>query len=132
MNRQDVKLFLEMFFSNFLMHERFLLELIDLISGSGYEKSFKKILMKQLYILSVRGVLATETKEFELIGDGIFSMHLTGKGFNIRALYCFLSNSQPAFLTAFYERGGKKKTDYVPYLDVAQTRKREMEEKYNG
>ena len=103
-----------------------------MIAGSGYENSFRKILLKQLYILSVLGIQVTDTKEFELIGDGIFSMHLTGHGFNIRALFFFLPNSQPAFLVSFEERAGKKKTDYSGYLSLAQDRKKEMEEGFNN
>ena len=131
MNKRQVAEFLERYFSNFLIHNRFLAELLSLISGTGFEKSFYKILQKQLFILSSLGVLATEMKEFELIGDGIFSMHITGKDFNIRILYCFMPNSQPAFLLPFFERQGKGRTDYSSYLPVAQTRKLEMEAEYN-
>lgn len=127
----QVILFLTELFSQFVCHSRLLDELADFISGSGYEKAFFKQLQKRLYQLSAFNLHAVQLEEFEPLGDGLYSMHLAGKNFNIRILYCFLPNSQPALLLAFYERGNKKKTDYTSHIPTAKDRKAEMEAQYN-
>lgn len=48
--------------------------------------------------------------------------------FCCRILYAFAPDQSPVLLTAFFERGGKRKTSYEPYIPVAQRRmKEEME-----
>lgn len=67
-------------------------------------------------------------KEFELLERVIYSMHISsGRKFNIRILYGFLSNQKPALLMAFYERGGHSNTDYTGKMDTALIRLKELE-----
>ena len=73
-------------------------------------------------MLTLLGAQAVQSKEFESIGNGLFSMHLTGSGYNIRVLYSFLQNQQPILLSSFYERGGKRNTDYTKYIEPAKAR----------
>ncbi len=97
-------------------------ELEEMLAGTGIEERFFTLLVQRLQILSQYGTSAVRIKEFESIGNGLFSMHLTGPGFNIRILYSFLPDRNPVLLHAFYERGGKKVTDYTQSIPVALKR----------
>ena len=71
-------------------------------------------------------------KEFENIGQGLFSMHLTGAGFNIRVLFAFLSNNQPVLLHAFEEKQGKRRTDYSSHIPPALLRLSQTKEDFKN
>jgi Uncharacterized protein conserved in bacteria len=114
-----------------LFHDLFLSEIVNLIFASGFEEKVFTLLIARLRLLSTRGAAVTQAKEFESIGSGLYSMHLAGKGFNLRILFSFLPNRQPVLLLAFHEREGKKKTDYSTYLDPALSRFDEKKEDYN-
>jgi hypothetical protein len=133
MNKADVLALLLQYLSDILCHNDFVPELISLIAGSGYELKFFGMLNARLLVLSSLGVQATVTKEFEPLTDGLYSMHLAGRDFNIRIIYAFLQNRQPVLLSAFHEREGKKKTDYSSYIPVAKNRLLQMrKENDNG
>ena len=122
MNKQDILNELDRFFYSVLVHPDLIGELTRLIFNSGFEAKFFALLVTRLQQLAVYGVRAIILKEFELLGDGLYSMHLSGKGFNIRILYGFLKNNQPVLLLSFYERAGKSKTDYSSHIPVASER----------
>lgn len=128
MNKQQAHAFLMDLLSNILFHALLLGEVSGFIAGSGFEKSFETIIKKQLRLLSVLGRQATDMAEFERLDDTLYSMHISGKGFNYRILYGFLPNNQPVLLLGFEEKAGKRKTEYGPHIDPAMRRMREMEE----
>lgn len=132
MIKEEVMSFLLELLSAIRMHSKFLPELVGCIAMTGQENRFKKILIKQLRILSYKGIQASDMAEFESIGDGLFSMHIAGKQFNTRVLYFFLPNQQPVFLLAFEERAGKRKTDYSTHIPIALARMHEIEEAYQN
>lgn len=132
MNRREIKGKIEDVFSGFDICPRMIAELIELISGTGIEKKVLKLLLIRLKLLSIYGVDAINFKEFERINETVYSMHLSQTGFNIRILYSFMENGKPTLLLCFYERGGKKKTDYSTYLPVAAERFRERMEEYRN
>lgn len=105
-------------------------ELLALIAESGVEEAVFRLILLRLHMLQALGVEATRHKEFEPIKSGLYSMHLAGKGFNIRILYSFLPNRKPVLLLAFYEREGKRKTDYTPYIDPALSRLQRFKEEF--
>lgn len=113
-----------------VFHDSFFSELLNLISGFGFEEKVFKLLLARLIALNSYGVMVTAIREFENIGNGLFSMHLSGHGFNLRILFSFLPNAQPVLLLAFYERHGKGKTDYSTYLEPALSRLNEKKEEY--
>lgn len=131
MDKDSVLNFLVSFLGDLCRSPQLLSEILDLIAETGCEKEFFKTLVLRLRTLAMLGARATQAKEFEPIGNGLFSMHLTGQNYNIRILYSFLPNREPALLLAFYERAGKRKTDYSPYIEPAKARfqelKKEME-----
>ena len=116
-----------------IAHPRAIVELISLVAESGCEAQILKVLLVRIQTLIQLGVLATKAKEFEPIGDGLYSMHVTGRGFNLRILYSFLPDRSPALLLSFYEREGKRRTDYTTQKEPAKSRLKELlEENKNG
>lgn len=132
MNKNSVLEWLRMYLSDILCHSEFIPGLLSLITGSGFEEKFFRLLVARLQMLSSRGAKAVIAKEFESIGGGLFSMHLSGRGFNIRILYGFLPNQQPVLLSSFHERAGKKVTDYSAYIPEAQARLEQMRKEFEN
>lgn len=130
MDQESVLDFLVACFADFCIHPELIGEIATLMAESGNEGSFFNLLIARLKFLSSLGINATRHKEFELIGSGIYSMHLSGNGFNIRILYGFLPNRKPALLLSFYEREGKRATNYTPYLAPAKQRLTSLKEEY--
>lgn len=132
MNKKDALEFLIAALGGFLRHPLLLQEIAAIIAGTGYELGFYNLLIKRLAMLSRMGALATQHEEFESLGNGLFSMHLAAKKFNIRILYSFMPNRQPVLLLAFYERGGKRKTNYEPHLTPAQQRLAQLRKEHEN
>ena len=130
MNRESALQLLISLLAGIEIFPGFIDELVDIIALSGREMSFIKRLAARLAVLAELGVLATAHKEIEPIEQGIFSLHVTDRDYNIRILYGFLPNGAPVLLLPFYERGGKKKTDYTPYVMPAAERLREAKEEF--
>lgn len=128
MNKDEVLLYLRNYFASIDVSDELIPELLSLIAETGVEASVFRILLQRLQLLLSLGVTATRHKEFEPIKNGLYSMHLAGKNFNIRILYSFLSNRNPVLLLAFYEREGKRKTDYTPYIAPALARLQQFKE----
>lgn len=128
MDKDSVLNLLVSFLGDICRSSQLISEILDLIAETGCENEFFKTLVLRLRMLAMLGARATQAKEFEPIGDGLFSMHLTGRNYNIRILYSFLQNRKPALLLAFYERAGKRKTDYTPYMEPAKARLQELKE----
>ena len=126
MNKDDVLELLLALLGNVIYSTRLVPEIVDIIAKNGQELNFAKTLAIRLRMMSMLGVQSTQAKTFEPIKDGIYSMHLDNKIYNIRILYAFLPSQQPALLLAFYERGGKRKTDYSPYIEPAKARLEEL------
>lgn len=122
MNKEEVLRYWMDYLASIEASDALVSELVELVAGTGNELAVFRIFAFRMNMLQTLGASAVRHKEFEAIGDGLYSMHLTGKGFNIRILYSFLPNRQPVLLLAFYERGGKSKTDYTPYLAPACSR----------
>ena len=123
MNKENVLLnILSILEGTFLYLDVFLRELIDIIACSGYERRFFTQFVARLNQLRALGASAIELKEFERIDDTIYSMHFSSTTYNIRVLYGFATSGLPLLLLAFFERGGKSKTDYTAYIPVAHAR----------
>lgn len=96
MNKDDVLELLLALLGNVIYSTRLVPEIVDIIAKNGQELNFAKTLAIRLRMLSMLGVQATQAKTFEPIKDGIYSMHLDNKIYNIRILYAFLPSQQPA------------------------------------
>lgn len=128
MDRESVLTFLIALLGSFYYDPALPSELADILAKSGREDAFRKLLMVRIRQLLAQGINAVKLEEFENIGSGLFSMHFASKGFNIRILFSFLSSGEPALLSAFYERGGKKHTDYTNNVPVALARLKTIKE----
>ncbi|WP_299967434.1 type II toxin-antitoxin system RelE/ParE family toxin [uncultured Oscillibacter sp.] len=132
MNRRDILARLWEAFDGIDIHPSMIAELMELIAESGAEQQFLKLLLSRLKYLKANGARAVSHEEFESIRDGIFSMHLSKRDFNIRILYTFLPNRNPCLLLCFYERAGKQATDYTKKIPIALKRFSEELEGYKN
>lgn len=132
MNRKSILALLVKALGSIDVHPKLIEELIKIIIGSGYEARFLKLLGARLEFLSRHGVDSVKHLEFELIHSGVFSMHLAQGDFNIRILYSFFPDGTPTLLLCFYEREGKSRTNYTPYIDPAKARFKERLEAYEN
>lgn len=130
MNRERLLEKLAEVFSQISINQLLVKELIALIVGSGYEQKFLALFRTRIIRLLECGATAVVDKEFEPIGQGLFSMHLSGSGFNIRILYSFLPDQTPILLLAFHERAGKRQTDYSSHIPPALDRLRKEKEAF--
>ena len=114
--------------SQFKVYDRMIVEIIELLKSSGSETAFLTLLTTRLRFLLERGVLATNHSEFELLGKGVYSMHVVVQKLNIRILYMFSPDKSPVLLHAFHEKAGHKKTDYTGKIELARERFEELKE----
>ena len=122
MNKDDALALLLELLDCIHCHPSLVNELCALLAQSGNERKFSRLITTRLIQLKEMGVEAVRLEEFEKIGDDLYSMHCSGRDFNIRILYSFLPSRQPVLLLAFYERSGKRKTDYTTWLEPAKRR----------
>ncbi len=128
MNKQQLLDCLEKFLSTIQAHPKLYPELIHLLAKSGVEQKFLRLFATRISQEHELGIDAIKLEEFERIEDGVNSMHVSvSSQLNLRILYSYLSNGSLVLLHAFYERGGKRKTDYSSALPVAKRRLKEME-----
>lgn len=130
MNRIKLLKELENSFESFIIHPELITDLTEIISNSGAEKSFLSKLKYALNFLKRYGITAhiQPTSQFEKLMEttDLFSMHIEGKAFNVRIIYSFADDGT-ILLHGFYERQGKRATDYSSAVPTAQRRKAEME-----
>lgn len=114
----------------FCFCERFLEEFKNLLkSASGNEKEIFALLIKQFNFIKVLGRNVNQADSNEIIKyqkRDYYSLHLQGKHFNFRLLMTFDKESNPVFLAAFYERSGKKTSDYTQWKEVLEQRFHEI------
>ena len=110
---------------NIKVHHDLIKDLATLLNNAGIKKSFLAKFKKGLCILSEYSTKAhiLSPEQFERLKDdnSLFSMHVQGKDFNIRILYSFISNDT-RLLHGFYERTGKKATNYTKPIKTAGER----------
>lgn len=125
MNKDGVIVCLEEYLGTFRCHASLFSEIAGIVARSGYERAFFVLLIAQLGILAAQGADAIRFPGFERLkhsGGELYSMHLDGRDFNLRIVYSFLPDRAPVLLTAFFERGGKRTSDYTPYIPTAKER----------
>lgn len=132
MNKDNFLALLRTYLANMRVHPDVLNELCGIFAKSGKELKFLTLLVARLSTLLRLGAIAASEPEFESLGDGLFSMHFSTAGFNVRILYAFLPNREPVLLLAFYEREGKNMTDYSKKLSPAMERFNLLKEEYEN
>ncbi len=125
---QDLEEYLEL---GFRFHSLFMKEFKNLLSdASGNEKEIFSLLVKQLnFVKSLKNQVFTAdgNEIIKYLDREYFSLHLSGKNFNLRLLMTFDENNVPIFLAAFYERSGKRNSDYTQWKKVLADRYAEMQ-----
>ena len=134
MNKKDAFLLLKKYLDEYTFdfHPRFFNELSKLLASDlkGKEGRFFKLLVTQLKNMQTFGVMVHTVDSNEKLHafDGHFySIHLQQSQFNIRILVHISDYGKCILLCAFYERGGKKSTDYTNYISVLHERLKDME-----
>ena len=114
----------------FRFHPFFMKEFKELLhNASGNEKEIFSLLIKQLNFVKMfkNQVYKADGNEIiKYLEDEYYSLHLSGKNFNFRLLMTFDEKNNPIFLAAFYERQGKRASDYTQWKEVLAKRYREM------
>ena len=116
----------------FVFHSLFIKEFRNLLKeASGHEKQIFSLLIKQLSFVKDMGVRVNEADSNEKLKGtntniDYYSLHIQDKIVNIRMLITFENNNTPLFLSAFYERAGKRVTNYDLWILVIKERYEEM------
>lgn len=131
MNTKEMLKTLSQFFSDFLCHPRFLEELRNILKSdlSGKEKRLFKQLATQLMNIKTMGQMVYTADHNEIIkgADGhYYSIHLESSQYNVRLLVHISEDNIPYFLSAFYERAGKSRTDYSQFTPILEERLKQM------
>lgn len=113
--------------SAFRVYGTFSDELKQLIKHTGSDQRFLAKFLERLKFLKEHGVNAiVRHNEFERLNNDIYSFHITGKNYNIRILYTFLEDNT-VLLLPFFERSGKRATNYFKKIPEAENRKEQLE-----
>ena len=132
MNREKVlellKDFLLEYNKEFIFHRYFIEELKDILvkNANGSEKEVFNLLVKQLSFVKELGSRVNTADSNEILKgikseEDFYSLHIRNKTVNIRLIMSFYEDV-PIFLIAFYEREGKRATDYSKWEDVMKER----------
>lgn len=117
----------------FIFHKKCIEELQSIIlkNVTGHEKQVFGILMKQLAFVKDMGKKVYEADSNEILKNtganrDFYSIHIQNKTVNIRMLMAFTNQGNPVFLVTFYERSGKRVSDYSNWISVARQRLQQM------
>lgn len=111
--------------SNLVIHPAVISDIMKILKNSGQEAKVFATLAARLEFLSNHKQAASVHKEFEPLGDGVYSMHVAVSSINLRVLYTF-RDPNTILLLAFYERAGKSHTDYTGKKKIALERLEEL------
>lgn len=130
MNTRDAIHQLLIYLEDFQVHPRFIKELSALLKKEfkGKEQKFFTLLITQLKNIQEFGsmIYMIDSNEKLFKNKEIFySIHLQQAQFNVRLLI-HISDTNAQLLAAFYERSGKKSTDYTQYIEVLEHRLDEL------
>lgn len=120
--------------SGYVFHKKFISEMKDLISNfTGKELEIFDLLVKQLSYIAQFGRQINDIGKNEKIRhmkteQEYYSIHLKGKGFNLRILLTFFIDDTPLILGVFNEKSGKSVTDYSKWKPVLLERYKELKE----
>ena len=115
----------------FKIHPKCEKEIIELFKSRGNDVKLLTVFTTRLGQLKELGVSAVKLgrKSFEILKqtNGIYSMHIDTAEVNYRVLYSF-TRENSILLHVFFEKAGKKATDYKTAIPIAQHRRKEWEE----
>ncbi len=134
MKKEEVLCLLSKIIESTYQHEKFVKEIEKIIYGkSGAEGAIFQDIFTQLKMLDLLGPGINKYNSNEILknANGIYSLHIQRKEYNIRLLLKFFYNGKvniPCFLVAFEEdgTGRKDKSGYSSNIEVANKRFEEM------
>ena len=131
MNKKELLEYLSELLGDYYCHPKFLRELKDVLHKnlSGKENQFFKILYQQLVNINNLKRMIYQADSHEVLKHAsrpYFSIHLQNSQFNVRMLIHITADGVPLFLAVFYERQGKRATDYSQWISVLDQRLMEM------
>lgn len=137
MNKHKTKQSLKKIFDrpNFIYHDKVFDEITEIVVGSGKEKWFISVFMKNIYKLEVLGESAVDGRNIEKLkqSQGLYSMKMRCKELNLRLLFSFDKFQDKVMLHLFFERDDSGKDKYRAHIPIALERKKELEgEQRNG
>lgn len=125
-------------YKDFIIHPLFLYELGICLKKDlkGCEADFLNKMSIQLSHIKESKTLVNNINGNEILNGmgndsrgaplNIYSIHMSSKSYNMRFLIKFDENITPYLLCAFYERSGKRRTDYTTYKEIVITRFEEL------
>lgn len=131
MNTKEMLRMLSEYFSDFECHVAFLEEFYSILrkNVSGKEKLLFKQLAAQLENIKKMGrmvYMADDNEQIKGKNGYYYSIHLTCSQYNIRLLIHISKDGAARFLSAFYERAGKSRTNYSTHTPVLEQRLKQL------
>ena len=126
MTTDEMLTYLSSFFLEFNVHPSFLEELANiLLKNISDRKRFFRQLVTLLFNIKNFGFMINTVDHHEKIKYtdlSIYSLHLSSSQYNVRFLAYINNEGKCYFLSAFYERNGKRKTDYSSQIAALKSR----------
>lgn len=131
MNTKEMLRALSKHFSGYVCHASFLEEFYRLLKNelSGKETQIFKQLATQLENIKNMGRMvhmADRNERLKGSGNRYYSIHLSSSQYNVRILVYITESGTPYFLSVFYERAGKKRSEYARHIAVLDERLKQL------
>lgn len=126
--------YLSPFRDYFIIHQDFIHDIANCLKKElkGSESDFFDQMIAQLDYIKQFGKNVYQVNGNEILrGVGndsndcpwnLYSIHMSSKKYNMRFIIKFDEQSTPFLLYAFFERSGKKKTDYTTPIQISKER----------
>lgn len=126
----DIEIYFEQLvhMDGLIIHEKFIGEFHDLIRESGNQiRIMKKLVTLVAMMQNIKPEVLCTNSNFENLKEyhNLYSMKLKSKGYNIRVLYSY-SDRGKLLINSFYEKAGKRNTEYKKYAEIALERRKEL------
>lgn len=120
--------------NDFVIHPEFIREIKGLLKKEikGSEAKFFQQMITQLDNIKLSGKNVHKIDGNEILSGvgndalgnpwSLYSIHLSSDRYNVRFIIKFDDQSVPFLLYAFYERTGKRKTDYTVPIKISKER----------
>lgn len=114
-----------------VLHPEFASEFSSLVQNTGLEDRIARVLLSRMELIRTCGLdflCSSGNRDFEKLrgsAAGLYSIHIKGNNMNYRVLLTCTSSGK-ILLHTFYERGGKKNTNYAKAIEIAKKRMQEL------
>lgn len=119
----------------FYFHKKFIEEFSIIIKKNavGHEMEVYNIMIKQFCFVNTMGIMVYEADNNEILKStgndkDYYSLHIQDKIVNIRMLMTFSAEGNPIFLATFFEKSGKRISDYSQWVPIIKERYKQIGE----